>query len=249
MCYTLPLPSTSYTFFIVMLNFSHAFTSWDVSTSLTTWSYLIVPRSASQPKHCYECSVMVLAIIFIFIGHVFNLITLNRWLQTDSRHWGKFQYCNWHECLGWGKWMLVLFPIFSYKFLSHNALLTFCMGFESSPYHYILYSPLSPALYVLKSLGNYWRTDWKKEGEKRNPHPLLITCNRYRTTNAGQCGQRRKDTFFCLYPMFLFYFVNPLTGWYNAAVEDGSIPRERFIWITKLSKLFSLNGDLLCIQN
>ena len=145
--------------------------------------------------------------------------------------------------------MLVLFPIFSYKFLSHNALLTFCMGFESSPYHYILYSPLSPALYVLKSLGNYWRTDWKKEGEKRNPHPLLITCNRYRTTNAGQCGQRRKDTFFCLYPMFLFYFVNPLTGWYNAAVEDGSIPRERFIWITKLSKLFSLNGDLLCIQN
>ena len=34
--------------------------------------------------------------------------------------------------------------------------------------------------------------------------PLLITCIQYRTTNAGQCRQRRKDYFICLYPMFRF---------------------------------------------
>ena len=146
--------------------------------------------------------------------------------------------------------MLVLFPTFSNKFISHNALLTFCMLFELSHFltHIVLtiiFSTLSPAPFVLQSFWNY-RTDWIKEGEKQNAQSaqLLITCNRYRTTNAGQCGQRRKDTFICLYPIFRFYFMYPLTGGYNAAVEDGSIPRERFIWITKQSKPFSPNGNL-----
>ena len=88
----------------------------------------------------------------------FHSTEFNRWLQADSRHWRKFQYCNWHECLGWGKCMLVLFPIFSYKFISHNALLTFCMCFESSISWRIkslpLYSPLSPAPSVLQSFWN-----------------------------------------------------------------------------------------------
>ena len=44
----------------------------------------------------------------------------------------------------------------------------------------------------------------------------LITCNRYRTTIAGQCGQRRKDCFICLYPMFRF------CGPANRLVECGS---------------------------
>ena len=39
--------------FIVMVNFSHVFTTAELSTSLVISSYC--PRSASQPKHCYEC--------------------------------------------------------------------------------------------------------------------------------------------------------------------------------------------------
>ena len=155
----------------------------------------------------------------------------------------------------------------------NSSVLTFCMGFESSLIltHLVLTTifstlpcPRCPAI-ILELVAH--RLD--EEGRKQNAHPLLITCNRYRIT--GQSGQRRKDTFTCLYSVsrlsrrkdtctYLysvsrlsrrkdnftclysvsrFYFVYPLTGWYNAAVEDGSIPRERFIWITDLSKPFS----------
>ena len=104
MCYT--LPRSSYTYFILMVNLSRVFTSSDLSTSLTMCLILGVLRSASQPKHCYECSVMVIAIYpYIFIGQYFTQLTSiggfkqilgiegNSSIATDMSVWDGVSVC------------------------------------------------------------------------------------------------------------------------------------------------------------
>ena len=132
---------------------------------------------------------------YIFIRQVFTQLTWiggfkqilgiegNSSIATDMSVWDGVSVC---FCL------ISYFQLQIYQSQCHVDIL---YGFwiipipdTSSPYHYILHSPLPPLSWNLSKTGG---APIGSRREKSRIH-ILITCNRYRTTNAASPGNEER---------------------------------------------------------